>query len=237
MSFSAVVPEYVAHFSSPSSLLLSFSLRCSYVRWLISIVVNGFKQGAGVNAGVDSVTTNDSLLCAAVSEPTLGAGDVDREARLELLGIRRCSPARRKSSRIASSNPRSFVDLGSSVICVGVLRCRSMQRLNNGVDAGKYRAGLRPVSLTVQGRYWSTKPRAPRGSGSRLSGYTTTSVPMHLRTVNSNRAASGNTELTDVAWTPFESITVPAARRHPQPSALDLQCVSPSAGRCSSFPH
>jgi len=157
MSFSAVVPEYVDQLSPSSSLSLSFSLRCSYVRWLISIAVKGFSQiggvvreiacgitvdlagggvigtgGAaiagedtgiavavvahgtadtdrstslevGVSAGADSVATNDALLCAAGSERTLGAGDDDREARPDLLGIRRCLRARRKSSRIASS--------------------------------------------------------------------------------------------------------------------------------------
>jgi len=169
MSFSTVVPERVAHFSPSSSLSLSFFLRCSYVRWLISIAVKGFRQiggvvreiacgiagdsagggtigtcgaaiagedtgiavadvahgtadtdrsaslEAGVSAGVDSVTTNDSLLCAVVSERTLGAGDDDREARLDLLGIRRCSRAHRESSPIALSNSGLSFDVGASV--------------------------------------------------------------------------------------------------------------------------
>jgi len=196
MSFAAVIPEYTDQLSPSSSLALSFSLRCSYVRWLISIAVKGFKQvggvaagiacglavdsaggetigtcgaaiagegpgtavadvahgtagtnrssssEAGLSAGTDSVATNDSLLCVTVSDRTLRAGDDDREARPNQQGIRRCLRAHRVSSPIALSNPGSSLDLGASVICVGVLGSRSMKRPIYGVDAGKYRAGF-----------------------------------------------------------------------------------------------
>jgi hypothetical protein len=201
MSFATVIPEYAAQLSPSSSLSLSFSLRCLYVRWPISIAVKGFRRvkgaaggiafgiaedsvggetigtcsaaiagkdtgtvvadvahgtadtnrctslEAGVSAGADSVATNDTLLCAAVSECTLGVGDDDREARPDILGIRRCSRTLRKNSGIASNNPGSSFDLVASVICFGVLRSRSMQH----PTSGKYRAGYRLVSLIVQG--------------------------------------------------------------------------------------
>jgi len=45
-----------------------------------------------------------------------------------------------------------------------------MKRLISGIDAGKYRAGLRVFSLTVPGRYWlSTKLRVSRGFSSRYT--------------------------------------------------------------------